>query len=440
MNILSVDFDKNMGKVKPMHAVNNGPKTPGASQVKDNFEAFKAAGIPYARNHDANHCAAYGGEHIVDIYAIFPNFDADPYDPASYDFDLTDDYTADIVSAGTQVFYRLGAKIEHKRKKYCTIMPKDFHKWAVICEHIIRHYNEGWANGFNYGFEYWEIWNEPDLDTDDSPNKRTWSGTAKEFYEFYKVAANHLKSCFPHLKIGGPALASKTGEWLDGFLEAITADGKKTPMDFFSWHIYAPLPSRFIERAKLVREKLDKAGYTETESILNEWNYVCGWTDRFIESIEAIISIKGAAFTAACMALCQYSSVDMLMYYDARVSTAFNGMFDFYTLRPLKGYYPFPMFNRLYRLGTAVECKSENPDICAVAAKNNDGESAIMISYFCNEEDGADIEITLDLSEKGKPYEIYILDEKHNCELCGNVTSGEKITLKPNSVLLLNSK
>ena len=211
-------------------------------------------------------------------------------------------------------------------------------------------------------------------------------------------------------------------------------------MDFFSWHIYAPLPSRFIERAKLVREKLDKAGYTETESILNEWNYVCGWTDRFIESIEAIISIKGAAFTAACMALCQYSSVDMLMYYDARVSTAFNGMFDFYTLRPLKGYYPFPMFNRLYRLGTAVECKSENPDICAVAAKNNDGESAIMISYFCNEEDGADIEITLDLSEKGKLYEIYILDEKHNCELCGNVTSGEKITLKPNSVLLLNSK
>ncbi len=26
--------------------------------------------------------------------------------------------------------------------------PKDFKKWAVICEHIIRHYDENWANGY----------------------------------------------------------------------------------------------------------------------------------------------------------------------------------------------------------------------------------------------------------------------------------------------------
>ena len=45
-------------------------------------------------------------------------------------------------------------------------MPKDFKKWAVICEHIIRHYTEGWADGFFYDMPYWEIWNEPDLDSD----------------------------------------------------------------------------------------------------------------------------------------------------------------------------------------------------------------------------------------------------------------------------------
>ena len=57
----------------------------------------------------------------------------------------------------TKVFYRLGSKIEHNRKKYGTLVPKDPHKWAVICEHIIRHYNEGWADGFHLNMQYWEI-------------------------------------------------------------------------------------------------------------------------------------------------------------------------------------------------------------------------------------------------------------------------------------------
>ena len=45
-----------------------------------------------------------------------------------------------IEAAGTKVFYRLGHRIEHEVKKYGTLPPKDFKKWAVICEHIIRHY------------------------------------------------------------------------------------------------------------------------------------------------------------------------------------------------------------------------------------------------------------------------------------------------------------
>ena len=76
----------------------------------------------------------------------------------------------------------------------------------MVCEHIIRHYNEGWANGFKLGIEYWEIWNEPDgkKPNGDQPN---WSGTPEEFYEMYSVTAAHLKKRFPKLKIGGPALS-----------------------------------------------------------------------------------------------------------------------------------------------------------------------------------------------------------------------------------------
>ena len=192
--MIKVEFDKKIGKVKPMHAVNNGPDyRMGADETYSNINLFRAAGIPYVRNHDASYYATYGGEHTVDVHAIFPDFSKDPYDEASYDFPITDEYTKSIVYGGSKVFYRLGSKIEHNIKKYGTLPPKDFNKWAVICEHIIRHYTEGWANGFNFDIEYWEIWNEPDLDPDDSNNKRTWGGTAAQFYELYKITAKHLK-------------------------------------------------------------------------------------------------------------------------------------------------------------------------------------------------------------------------------------------------------
>ncbi len=49
------------------------------------------------------------------------------------------------------------SNVEHEIKKYGTLVPKDFHKWAVICEHIIKHCNEGFAGGKHYGIEYFEI-------------------------------------------------------------------------------------------------------------------------------------------------------------------------------------------------------------------------------------------------------------------------------------------
>ena len=135
---LKIDYSATAGKIKPMNAVNNGPVyTKNADQNSGNLTTYTAANIPFARTHDASFCAKYGGEHTVDVHMIFPDFDADPDSPESYDFQLTDEYMEAIQLAGTEVFYRLGSKIEHNSKKYGTVPPKDFKKWAVICEHII---------------------------------------------------------------------------------------------------------------------------------------------------------------------------------------------------------------------------------------------------------------------------------------------------------------
>jgi len=175
MSLIQVNFKDTRGKIKPMHATNNGPRNNVGfgGQGTDGFKMWKEAGIPYVRTHDSSFCNIYGGEHTIDVNAVFPDFDADANAPSSYDFTVTDNYIKQINNCGSEVFYRLGSKIEHEVKKYNTLPPKDFKKWAIICEHIIKHYNEGWANGFNYNIKYWEIWNEPDLDNEDAENKRT---------------------------------------------------------------------------------------------------------------------------------------------------------------------------------------------------------------------------------------------------------------------------
>ena len=224
--VVTVDPAQALGPIKPMHAVNNGPtvKKPGGDQVRGNFEDYKAARIPLARTHDSINCVS-GGAHTCDINAIFPNFDADENDPKNYDFVFTDHYLDNIRRTGTAVFFRLGQTIEHGPKKYGVLPPKDFGKWARICEHVIRHYNEGWGWGLDqehttknvawsnqFNIVYWEIWNEPDLDPSDNENAlpanpRCWGGTATNFFRLFETTAKHLKGQFPNLKIGGPAIA-----------------------------------------------------------------------------------------------------------------------------------------------------------------------------------------------------------------------------------------
>ena len=438
MSTVKIDFSKKIGKIGPMHAVNNGP---AGSDVRGGFEnvtAFREAGIPFARNHDASFYEGYNGEHIVDVHRIFKNFDADVNDPASYVFEPTDNYCKKIERAGTKVFYRLGASIEHGYK-YGTYPPKDYLKWAQICEHIIRHYTEGWADGFNMDIKYWEIWNEPDCRNADGSNP-CWQGTDAEFIDFFVVAYKYLKEKFPHLKIGGPSICTMhSKQILDPLFDRLKEEN--ICLDFFSFHRYCSDPKEFEFPIDEARRYLEKSGMLgKTELILNEWNYVYGnWSgDDWIYTVLNEKGMKGAAFIAGCMCVSQAKGLDMLMYYDARPS-AMNGMFETTTLEKLKGYYPFLMFNELYKLEGSCQIASDDEEVYAVAAEN-DGKAAAMICYFSDDDTKGEKEIAINLEGNDKDFELFVLDEEKDCENMGTFNfNNRKVLLKRNSVILIKS-
>ena len=415
MTSLSFDLASKGGKIKPMNAVNNGPTDAGVRKVATNFDAYAEACIPYARTHDASFFVGYGGEHTVDVHRIFKDFSADENDPASYIFEPTDEYLHNILSAGTKVFYRLGASIEH-RYKYGTRVPADMAKWARICEHIIRHYNEGWANGFQLGIEYWEIWNEPDCHNADGSNP-CWQGTEEQFVDFYAVVSKHLKACFPDLKIGGPAFMSVWDRDLKAmFLDRVAKDN--LPLDFFSYHWYGKTYERLILAINEARTALDRRGLTKTETILDEWNYVRGWAgEDWAYSMQAEKSLKGASFVLGAMCIGQALPLDMLMYYDAR-PCAMNGLFEANTYKPLKPYYSFLAFRELARLGTQIKGEYEVGSIYSCAATNGE-ESAVVLTYY-NEDDtlpAEEVKVSFKNAGGAKCVRCYVLDEEHDLSL-----------------------
>jgi len=174
------------------------------------------------------------------------------------------------------------------------------------------------------------------------------------------------------------------------FFDYITRDkSNPVPLDFFSFHCYAKTPLDIRWNAVEARRILDEYGYTDTETILNEWNYVKAWqpADVMLYSYRVIPSLKGSSFVASSMLACQHSPLDHLMYYDARINTGWNGLFDALSQTPLKPYYAIWGFGKLYKLKNEVTCVSDCDDVYTAAAVSDDGkEAAILLTYYKDHE------------------------------------------------------
>ena len=431
---ITVNTDAKVKKMKPLHG--GGQPPIGGWKRTDFFHYLTDAGIPFSRLHDVG--GPFGGGTFVDVPNIFRNFDADENDPANYDFTFTDVIIKGLIDAGVEPYYRLGTTIENYSfiKAYHIYPPKDPHKWARICEHIIRHYTEGWADGFKYNIRYWEIWNEPEVQ-----NKMMWMGTDEEFYNLYDVAAKHLKSCFPHLKIGGYASCGfyaiapryhvvpatnhigtippsdhekRLMDFFYGFFSYIKEHG--SPIDFFTWHSYADA-SRIKVMDAWLKDELVKLGYPGLETHLNEWN-------PFPD--ERGTAHHSAEISAVMMAL-QHGNTDICCIYDMRITqSTYCALFDPVTEKPIHGYYALMAFNELYKLEDQVMTECDTEEMYVLAASNGK-KHALLVSNLTGN--------TQQLFIEGVDHSTahyYVLDQERLLSLAPNCAY-----IKNNDVMLI---
>lgn len=416
MSSVKVDLGATMGRIKPLHGLNNGPI--GYGGLVDVSHHHRELGAPFVRLHDTS----WPHPREVDIPQIFPSFDADPDDPASYDFSRTDAYIQRILDTGAKIVYRLGTSIEHTPRKYYTHPPADYDKWARICIGIIKHYTRGWADGMDGGVHCWEIWNEPET------GASMWTGTFEQYLDLYKAAASAIKAFDPKLKVGGFGVAFSYGKGpirVSEFLEYCRAHS--LPLDFFSWHTYAELPEQFADNARSVRDLLDEHGFSATESHMNEWNFMPSFADaesgsgaEYVrrEYFEQQKNEVGASFSAAVLTLLQDQRVDMANYYDGQPVALYCGLFDYYGV-PQKTFRAFKAFSHMlaYPERVHAEVSSSDGNLYSLAAVDSKARKAgVLISRFRGATDECVVELAGIPAGDRVRCEVLILDKDRDLE------------------------
>jgi hypothetical protein len=235
--------------------------------------------------------------------SLFPDWDADPTDPASYNFTATDQWVDAVHSIGAEVLFTFASAIPANK-----LPATDTEKYGLVVEHVVRHYAQGWADGPARPIRMFEFGDQPDL------GLLHFAGPAEAFYDMYEAFCTAVRRVDDTLVVGGPSLAfplNPDAAYREGFLSFVRDRG--LPLDFFSflWFVDPtrdPLDYRFV--VEEMRALVDAHGLADTKLMLSYWNYLA------IPSNDAPSEEK-AAFQAAAATYLQDTPLDYAFFFRA---------------------------------------------------------------------------------------------------------------------------
>ena len=246
-----------------------------------------------------------------------PNTLAGADDPANYDFAYLDALLSGLIAVGAEPFlcfemmpFALSSEqdplnaanfnvtqpgVPYSQYSYSngirTAPPADPAVYARVVRNAVRHVRGLFAGTTDYGIEYVEIGNEPDLvDELGQPIEFFWTGSRTEWIEMYAAIAAEIDAD-PQLsglvRLGGGSFGFQAFEpaptFIGDFLAGVAANG--TRLDFLSFHTYGDAWEQHLERLVVLDALLTATGL-DPDLVNAEWGRALDGLDPVYDQIE----------------------------------------------------------------------------------------------------------------------------------------------------------
>ncbi len=367
--LLTVDPAPSGETLRPLLGVNLGPVPGGTDPHNADVTAqYQEIGVTMIRTH------GYSGP--FDMSIMYPDQNADPTDPGSYQFGRSDRVFRAILDGGFEPYLRLGDSWNTPGLEQRA--PANPQNWVRAAVEVVRHYRQMAAEA-GIPLRYVEIWNEPN-------SKHFWDSTPRAFFDLFAQTALALKAEFPDLKVGGPALTQGAvmlppgRQYTDNFLTYL--QDHDVPLDFLSWHIYSNDPEDYREVARFFREQLDAHGYADAESHITEWNTAADTGSGVVSDVSLRAGGKGASLLSAFWIVLQEEGVDVSTIFrgtDTSIEVpGFYGIF-YADGRPKHPALAFSLWARMAAHPQRLNVSHGNDGLWVLAGQDERGEIALLV-------------------------------------------------------------
>ena len=286
-----------------------------------------------------------------------------------------------------------------------TAPPADPAVYARVVRNTVRHVRGLFAGTTDYGIQYIEIGNEPDLlDGAGSPTRYFWTGTRVQWIAMYNAIAAEIVadvSITGLVKLGGGSFALQPSEPSPYFLQDFLVDAavNVTRLDFVSYHSYGDVPLDHITPASKVNTLLAAVSLTP-EVVNGEWGRALDGEDPVYDRIEhGLLRTKAMAGMIAFGVSIAHESI-------VRDVTPTLGNLGLIATGPAARKPVTDVYLALNLLNSTPQALAVTtpPDTYLIAGSNVAGTRVVLV--YVGDDPGAGFVETFDLAVTGLPWGV----------------------------------
>lgn len=316
-------------------------------------------------------------DHIYDFYNVVSRNSSGNL---SFNFSKLDETVCDIYHTGAKPFFSLGYMPLTMSDDGSLIgKPKNWNEWSFLVQKTIEHYSNkntilpcGTLEDFWKTDIYYEVWNEPDLE---SFGKWKYEGEKNynNLYYYSVKGAQQAQNVLPY-KIGGPATTALYKNWIQKFLDFIINNNLR--VDFISWHHYSKNTNEYTEDViklnKWLGESSKYDSYENLPRIISEWGY---------DSEKNIIADTdvGAAHTVASLRNLIKAQLELSFLFEIKDGTSLSWGILTYEGIEKPRYKALKMLNSLE--GKQLIVDGEGSNVSAIASISENKTVLILTNY-----------------------------------------------------------